>query len=76
MFNENDFKATLETFCCYDHGAIASEALLQLKKIITNALRIVKIYLTITVKKDWLLTYYHSFGVAKKAAEAAQEKDQ
>ena len=25
MLNENDFEAVLATFCCYDHGAKASE---------------------------------------------------
>ena len=26
LHSENDFKAALATFCCYDHGAKASEA--------------------------------------------------
>ena len=26
LLSENDFEAVLATFCCYDHGAKASEA--------------------------------------------------
>ena len=26
LLSENDFEAVLATFCCYDHGANASEA--------------------------------------------------
>ena len=29
VLRENDFQAVLATFCCYDYGANASEALLQ-----------------------------------------------
>ena len=35
-----------------------------------------KIYQSITVKKVWLLTYYDTSGIAKKAAEASQKKEQ
>ena len=33
MLSENDFEAVLATFCCYDHGAKASEAV---QKIATD----------------------------------------
>ena len=33
LLSENDFEAVLATFCCYDHGANASEAF---QKIATN----------------------------------------
>ena len=41
LLSENDFEAVLATFCCYDYGANASEAVQksQIKKIITNAPR-------------------------------------
>ena len=40
LASENDFEAVLATFCCYDHGAKASEAVQKIKKSITNALRV------------------------------------
>ena len=33
LLSENDFEAVLATFCCYDHGAKASEAV---QKITTD----------------------------------------
>ena len=33
LFSENDIEAVLSTFCCYDHGAKASEAV---QKIVTD----------------------------------------
>ena len=33
LLSENDFEAVLATFCCYDHGAEASEAV---QKIATD----------------------------------------
>ena len=53
---------------------------LQIKEIITNASYdivcwIAKIYQSITVKKGWLLTYYDTFVIAKKAADVAQKKE-
>ena len=33
LFNENDFEAVLATFCCYDYGTNASEAV---QKIATD----------------------------------------
>ena len=33
LFSENDFEAVLATFCCYDYGANASEAV---QKIATD----------------------------------------
>ena len=64
MLSENDFEAVLATFWCY--GANASEAV---QRIATDqkdyqkcasymtVCWIAKIYQSITVKKDWLLTY-------------------
>ena len=42
LLNENDFEAILATFCCYHYDANASETggSLQMKKIITNAPRV------------------------------------
>ena len=45
MFSENDFGPVLATFCCYEHGTNASDAFrrsLQMKKTITNALRVLQ----------------------------------
>ena len=33
LLHENDFEVVLATFCCYDHGAKASEAV---QKIVTD----------------------------------------
>ena len=78
LLYENDFEAVLATFCCYEYGANASEAV---QKIATDqkdyhkyssciiACLIAKIYQWITVKKD-------ISGVAKKTAEVAQKKEQ
>ena len=33
LFGENDIEAVLATFCCYDHGVKASEAV---EKIVKN----------------------------------------
>ena len=43
FLSENDFEAVLATFCCYDYGANASEAVQKTaidKTIIKNALRV------------------------------------
>ena len=37
LLSENDFEAVLVTFCCYDHGVKASEAV---QKSIANAPRV------------------------------------
>ena len=43
LLSENDFETVLATFCCYDHGAKASEARsLQIKRSIANAPRVLK----------------------------------
>ena len=64
LLSENDFEAVLATFCCYDYGANASEAV---QKIATDqkdyhkcsscviVCWIGKIYQSITMKKGWLL---------------------
>ena len=65
LLSENDFEAVLATFCCYDHGANASEAV---KKIATNQKEcckcsscviiwwIAKIYFLINNNEKWLVT--------------------
>ena len=67
LLSENDFEAVLVTFCCYDHGAKASEAV---QKIATDQKEyrkcsscviicwIVKIYtyLSINNSEKWLVT--------------------
>ena len=43
MLSENDFEAVLAFFCCYDHGAEASEAVKKIatdRKSIVNAPRV------------------------------------
>ena len=45
LFSENDFEPVLATFCCCEHGTNASEAFrrsLQMKKTVTNALRVLQ----------------------------------
>ena len=32
LLSENDFEAVLATFCCYDHGVKASEAVQKIAK--------------------------------------------
>ena len=66
LLSENDFEAVSATFCCYDYGTNASEAV---QKVATDqkdykkcsscviVCWISKIYQSITVKKVWLLTY-------------------
>ena len=85
MLSENDFEAVSATFCCFDYGANAFEAV---QKIAADqkdyhkcsswviVCWIAKIYQSIAVKKGWLLTYYDTSGIAKKPAELAQKKDQ
>ena len=71
-------EAVLTTFCCYDYGANAFEAVQRITadqksyhkwSSTVVACWITKIYQSITVKKGWLFTYYDTTGVAKKAAE-------
>ena len=43
MVSEDDFEAVLAAFCCYDHGARASEAVQKIatdQKSIVNAPRV------------------------------------
>ena len=62
MVSENDFEAVLATFCCYGHGAKASEAA---QKIATDQKEYRKCsseqpkytYQSITVKNGWLQGY-------------------
>ena len=64
LLNENDFEAVLATFCCYDHGAKASEAV---QKITTDQKKVSqmlllcynllpKIYISINNSEKWLIT--------------------
>ena len=65
LLSENDFETILSTFCCYHHGARASEAVL---KIATDQKEyrkryscviiwwITKICLSINNNKEWLVT--------------------
>ena len=57
--SENDFEAILATFCCYDHCAKASEAVL--KMFLECSLCVIiclisKIYLSINNSVEWLAT--------------------
>ena len=66
LLSENYFEAVLATFCCYDYGTNASEAV---QKVSTDqkdyrkcsscviVCLIAKIYQSITVKKGGLLSY-------------------
>ena len=40
LLSENNFETVLATFCCYDHGAKASEAVLKIEKSIANPPRV------------------------------------
>ena len=65
LLSENDFEAVLANFCCYDHGAEASEAV---QKIATDQKEyrkcflcviifwIAKIHLSINNSEKWLAT--------------------
>ena len=84
MLSEHDFEDILVTFCCYDYGANTSETV---QKVATDqkdyhkysscviVCWIAKTYQSMAAKKRWLLTYYDTSGVAKKAAEVAQKKE-
>ena len=84
LAGENDFETVLGTFCCYDHGAKASEAV---QKIATDQKEhykrsscviicwIAKIYLSINNSKKRLVPKTPPTQ-AKKASEAAQKKEQ
>ena len=85
LLSENNLEDVLATFCYYDHGSKASEAV---QKIATdqNEYRkysscviicwIVKIYLPIN-QHQWKIVDKkdNSDDVAKKAAEVAQKKE-
>ena len=66
VLSENNFQAVLSTFCCYDYGANASEAVhkiiidhkdYQKCSLFVIVCWIAKRYQSIAVKNDWLLTY-------------------
>ena len=61
FLSENDLEALLATFCCYDYGANASEAVQNI---------------AIDQKEIKMLGYQDTSDVAKKAAEVAQKKEQ
>ena len=84
LLSENDFEAVLATFCCYDHGAKASETV---QKIATDQKEyrkctlsviicwIAKIYLSVN-NSEKKVGFKDTSNVAKKAAEVAQKKEQ
>ena len=55
--SENEFEAVLDSFCCYDHGAKASEAV---QKIATDQKEYRKCFLCViicSIVKTYLPTY-------------------
>ena len=70
LLSENDFEVVLAFFCCYDYGANVSEAV---QKIATDQKDNHK-NISITAWKQ--VGYLDNSGVAKKAAEVAQKKEQ
>ena len=81
LLSENDFDVLLATFCCYEHGANASETV---QRIVTNQKEYSKYSLYIII--CWISKIYTSFNecekcgykdnsnVVKKAADVAQKK--
>ena len=65
LLSENDFEAVLATFCCYDHGAKASEAV---QKIATDQKEYREWFSCVII--CWIAK--ETSDVAKKAAEVAQ----
>ena len=61
FLSENDLEALLATFCCYDYGANASEAVQNI---------------AIDQKEIKMLGYWDISDVTEKAAEVAQRKEQ
>ena len=64
LLSENGFEAVLATFCCYEYGANASEAVQKIAKDKKDyrkcfscviVCRIAKIYQSTAVRKGWLL---------------------
>ena len=65
LLSENDFEAVLATFCCYDHGTKASEAVQKIAKdqkeyckcsLCVIICWIAKTYLSLNNSEKWLLT--------------------
>ena len=88
LLSENGIEVVLSTFCCYDYGAKASEAV---QKIATDQEEyrkcslyviicwVAKIYLAInqSSNKEWkMVGYKDTPDVAKKAAEVTLKKEQ
>ena len=88
LLRVNEFEAVLATFCCYDHGAKASEAVQKIaadKKEYRKCFScviicwIVKIYLPtcVPINQQWKkVGNKDTCDLAKKAAEVAQKKEQ
>ena len=84
LLSENDIAAVLVIFCCYDHGAKASEAVQKIARDQKEYCKcssyviicwIAQIYLAIN--QQWKMVGYKDTSVvAKKSAEAAQKKEQ
>ena len=81
---ENDFEAVLATFCCYNYGAKASEAVQKIPKDQKECRKcsscvtifwIAKIDLSINNTEKWLVKRIPPTQL-KKAAEVAQKKEQ
>ena len=86
LLSENDFEAVLVTFCCYDdYGSnvsggssedrYRSKRLSQMLLVHYGLLNSQNISIN-NSEKDWLLTCQDTSGVAKKAAEVAEKKEQ
>ena len=84
LLSENDFKAVLASFLCYDHGARASEAV---QKIATDQKEYRKCSSCVIIcwtskiqlinQQQWeIFGYKHASDEAKKTAEVAQKKEQ
>ena len=74
FLNENDFEAVSATFCCYEHGAKAFEAVQKIpkdqkeyRKCSSCAISciIAKIYLSVNKSEKWLVTRIPSTQLKK-----------
>ena len=81
--SENDFEAVLATFCCHDYVANAFEAVQKIATDQKDYHKCSSCYsllnsqnISINNSEKGLVTYYDNSGVAKKAAEVAQKKEQ
>ena len=76
LLSKNDFETGLTTFCCFDHGVKASEAV---QKIATDQKEycrciwwMAKIYPSVSDSEKWLVAMYKdTIDVTKKPAEVA-----